>query len=140
MPAENSVGLPLPSVYAFMPLLKLFQDHRSGALIMIGPGHHLPIPEFPATAILSFYAQFGSGHGSYLPQLELRDLEGQPVWTWTAPGPFHFGDPVFPHEVNFFDLPLLVPKQGRYAVALKLNGTDVAERSMWFGPKEAFLP
>ncbi len=90
-------------------------------------------------AVLSVYAALAGGHGSYLPRLELRDMDGQAVWEWNAPSPFAYGEPLFPHELNLFDLPIAIPKLGRYLLALQLNGQDVAERSLWFGPREAFM-
>jgi hypothetical protein len=129
---------PLPVVQSFITCNEVFRGQRSGTTLLHGPVAHLPIAHFPATVRLSVFAEFTGGHGSYKPSLSLRDGSGQTVWGWPAAEPFKHSKPLMPHEVVFNDLSIAVPRPGRYTLVLLLNDEQAAERSMWFGPAEAF--
>jgi hypothetical protein len=129
---------PLPLVQAFIACHDIFHDQRRGTTILIGPTSHVPVPQFPANIRLSFFADFSGGHGSYQPRLVLRDAADDETWNWSAPQPFEQRNPLLPHQVTFHDVVMAVPRLGRYVLALQLNGEEVAQRGMWFGPAEAF--
>jgi len=54
--------------------------------------------------------------------------------------PLDSSDPLYALEHTFFDAVLAVPRRGRYSLALLLDGEEVAQRGLWFGPREAFEP
>jgi hypothetical protein len=95
------------------------------------------VAQFPTHVRLAVYAEFTGGHGSYKPQLCLRDVAGEVVWGWSAIDPFAHNDPLLPSEVAFNDLMVAVPRAGRYSLALLLNGEEAAQRTLWFGPVQA---
>ena len=132
--------IPLPVAQSFITCHEVFRGQRSGMALLVGPAAHVPVPHFPAQVRLAAYAEFTGGHGSYQPELCLRDPEGETVWGWTAAAPFAHRDPLLPSEVAFNDLTLAVPRPGRYRLVLLLNGEEAAHRTLWFGPAEAFRP
>jgi hypothetical protein len=129
---------PLPVVQSFLTCHEIFRGQRSGAWLLLSPTAHAAVRRFPTHVQLAIHAEFTGGHGSYQPQLCLRDAAGEVVWGWNAPLPFEHSDPLLPTQVVFNDLKLAVPRAGRYSLALLLNGEEVAQRTMWFGPVEAF--
>jgi hypothetical protein len=129
---------PLPVAQSFVTCHEIFRGQRSGTPLLVGPTAHVPLAQFPAHVRLGVYAEFTGGHGSYMPRLCLRDGTGEVVWGWTAADPFTHNDPLLPSEVAFNDLTLAVPRPGRYTLVLLLNGEEAAQRTMWFGPGEAF--
>jgi hypothetical protein len=125
---------PLPLVQAFLACHDIFIDGRTGVHILVGPTSHVPATQFPTFVRLSFVVETVGGHGAYLPRLTLTDDTDEAVWGWTAPEPFESPDPLFPHLVTFHNLAVAVPRPGRYALTLLLNGQETARRGMWFGP------
>ncbi len=129
---------PLPLAQSFLTCQEVFRGQRSHGSLLLGPTAHVPLPQFPAVVQLAVYAEFTGGHASYQPEICLRDASGEEVWRWTARDPFEHRDPLLPSEVVFNDLRVAVPRAGRYTLVLLLNGEEAAQRTMWFGPREAF--
>lgn len=128
---------PLPLVHAFLACREIFQDRHTGAHIVVGPTSHVPAALFPTHVRLSFLVEVSGGHGTYLPRLALAGDADEEVWGWTAPDPFAIPNPLIPHLVTFLNLPVAVPRPGRYALVLLLNGQEAARRGLWFGPPPA---
>jgi hypothetical protein len=131
---------PLPTPLAFVVCHEIYQDQRTGSVILIGPTSHVPIGHFPAHVRLSLWAEFTDGHGRYQPRICLLDDSDELVWGWNAPEPLEQSNPLLPHQVMFFDLMVAVPRPSRYRLVLQFNGEELAQRSMWFGPAKAFQP
>jgi hypothetical protein len=129
---------PMPLTLAFVACQEIYRDSRTGVSILIGPTSHVPLVQFPAYVRLSGWAEFTGGHGGYQPRLCLLDDADEVVWGWSAPEPFECPNPLLPHQVTFHDLMLAVPKLGKYRLVLQLNGEEIAQRGMWFGPSQAF--
>jgi hypothetical protein len=125
-------------VQLFVACNEIFHDQRTGQAILVGPISHLALTQFPTHVRLSFFAELIGGHGHYQPRLVLRDDADEVVWGWSSVNPIHYPNPLFPHQVTFFDLKMAVPHLGRYSLAFLLNGEEVAQRGRWFGPPEAF--
>lgn len=128
---------PLPVAQTFLTCQEILSSKRRGAALLLGPTCKVPVPRFPAHVPLAIYAEFAGGHGSYTPRLCLRDGAAEEVWGWTAAAPFEHNDPLRPKEVTINELPLAVPRPGRYTLVLLLNGEEVAQRTLWFGTEQA---
>lgn len=129
---------PLPLSVSFVACQQIYSDQRTGVPILIGPTSHVPVQKFPAHVRLSVWAEFTGGHGRYQPRLCLLDTAEEVVWGWNAPEPLEHNDPLLPHQVTFYDLMIGVPQLGRYRLVLLFNGEELAQRTMWFGPSQAF--
>lgn len=129
---------PLPLAVAFVACHEIYSDRRTGVSILVGPTSHVPLKQFPAHVRLSVWAEFTGGHGRYQPRLCLLDTADEVVWGWNPPEPLEHPNPLLPHQVTFHDLMLAVPRLGRYRLVLLLNGEEMAQRAMWFGPAQAF--
>jgi hypothetical protein len=129
--------LPLPQVSAFLVCNQILHDSRTKQHVLIGPVHHVPVKEFPARLRVSVYLQLRGGHGRYVLDLHLRDLEGDSHWHW-RPSDLEADDPLFPHKVIFHDLVLDVPQAGRYELVVSASEQEVASQSLWIGPREVF--
>lgn len=129
---------PLPLVQSFLTCEEIFSSQKHGRNLLLGPLTHVPVSQFPAHVQLSIYADFTGGHGSYQLQLSLYDSADEITWSWTPPGLFKHSNPLLPSQAYFNDLILDVPQPGRYCLILFLNGEQAAQRTMWFGPEEAF--
>lgn len=129
---------PLPVVQSFLTCQEIFSNPKGGRTLLLGPLTHVPVTQFPAHVQLSIYADFTGGHGSYQPQLSLYDEAEEAAWSWTPPGLFKHSNPLLPCHAYFNDLILDVPQPGRYRLVLFLNDEQAAQRTLWFGPQEAF--
>jgi hypothetical protein len=137
MPEPIPRKLPLPRVQLFVACNEIFHDQRTGQAILVGPFNHVPLKQFPAHVRLSFFAELLGVHGHYQPRLVLRDDADEVVSGWSGANPIDYDNPLFPHQVTFFDLKMAVPRVGRHSLAYLLNGEEVAQRGLWFGPAEA---
>ena len=124
---------PLPVAQSFLTCYEILFSERRGKSVLMEPTAHVPMDEFPAQVQLAVFAEFTGGHGRYMPQMCLRDAQGQAVWNWIANDPFNHIDPLLPSEVTFNKLMIFVPHADRYTLVLMLNGEEVAQRTMWFG-------
>jgi len=129
--------LPCPQVTAFLVCSDIFEDARTQRFALINPAHHFPVLQFPTKLRISVYLQVTGGHGRYVLDLNLRDLEGDSHWHW-RPGDLEVDDPLFPHTVALHGLLLDVPQPGRYELEVSANEQEVATRSLWIGPREHF--
>lgn len=129
---------PLPLAVAIVVCREIYRDERTKIAILVGPTSHVQLHRFPAQVRLSVWVEFTGGHGGYQPRLCLLDAEEEEVWGWSVPETLVQNDPLMPSQATFHDLMLTVPRLGRYRLVLLFNGNELAQRSLWFGPTEAF--
>jgi hypothetical protein len=130
--------LPPPQAQAFVVCREIRQDDQTGEFILVGPVGHVPIPQFPASIRVSVYAHLTGGHGDYVIELQLRDAEGDAVWTWEARDPFPHPDPLVPAQLAFQAVNIEVPQAGRYDLVLLAGGDDIASQPLLIGPAAVF--
>jgi hypothetical protein len=130
--------LPLPVVQAMVVCREIFLDSRTGQFILVGPTSHVPITQFPAQVGLSLYLHMTGGHGAYALEICLRDADDEPVWACRPAEPFEHREPLLPHQVTFHDLPIEVPRPGRYSLVMVADDREFARQDLWFGAGEAF--
>lgn len=140
MQESQTCKLPLPVAQAFVICNEIYQDQRTGRLVLIAPIDHVPVPQFPARVRVSIYAHFTGGHGRYQLELCLHDEDDEIVWRWGPPQPLAHPNPLLLHRVTFNDLLFDVRRAGKYRVALRANGVEFAETTLWLGTFEALRP
>jgi hypothetical protein len=121
---------PMPVVVSFVMCREMFQDQAADRLLLLDPGTDVIVPHFPYVVRRGFYLEFTSGHGDYRPRLELRDLQDNTVWSWSAPGTFAARGPLELGTVIFKNNDLCVPYPGRFEIVLLLDNVEVARRPL----------
>jgi hypothetical protein len=124
---------PVPVVKTFLLCRELFQDVLTKEYFLIGPTSDIRAPELPWVAHAGVYIELTSGHGSYRPSLQLRDLSDRIVWHQTFEQPFPAQDPLRVTALAFFRVGLCVPALGRYDLVFLLNDQEVARRPVMVG-------
>lgn len=138
MSASSTSAKPLPQIITFLTSQAILGHSHTHTTLVLNPINHWPIHDFPYPLAVSLMVELTGGRDVYHPELVLYDSEDNPVWSDRYP-PFEAESPLLPHRQVFQDIPLVIPAPGRYRLAYLLNGVEVMQRSLWFGPKELFL-
>jgi hypothetical protein len=134
MPDAVAPKTPLPNLVSFLPCHEIFHDSHKDTPIAIGPINRGFMRQFPGHIKLSFLFEFTGCHGRYWPQLQLKDEQDQVVWGWTSPQPFEQNNPLVTHQHTVLDLPVAVPRSGRYFFVLLMNEQIMTQRAIWITP------
>ena len=130
--------LPAPQAQAFVVCRQITTDPQTGEFILAGPISWVPVEEFPATVRVSVYVHLTGGHGTYVLELQLRDADGDVVWSWRPRDPYPHPDPLTPAQLAFQAVTIEVPQAGRYDMVLVAGGDEIARQPLLIGPAEAF--
>jgi hypothetical protein len=87
---------PIPLVQAFLACSDIFEDARSGRLLLVAPFSAVKFRRFPAELRLSLYIRLIGGHGAYALAVQVQDPEDQVVWDGPLPQPVSCADPCGP--------------------------------------------
>jgi hypothetical protein len=117
---------PLPMAQGFVLCQRIYEDRRTGEVLLAGPFNAISLTFFPAGFRFALTFFLNNGHGAYQLALQLRDAEGSTVWAGQWPHPVHCEDPLSPHREVLPDVVATFPEPGRYDLVLVANGEDVA--------------
>lgn len=115
----------LPLAQSFVLCRDIFENARNGEFILVGPLKRLHLPAIPFQVVFSIYAHLTNGHGKYQVGLELRNPEGERIWSWIAPKPLDMTNPLHPHEFTLYDAVMEFHEVGRHEMVLLINDQDV---------------
>jgi hypothetical protein len=121
---------PHPLAQAFVLCRMIYEDRRTGEILLVGPFSGIELNFFPAGYRFALYSQLSSGHGSYRLGLQLRDAELEVRWSWQWPEPQHIEDPLEPFRVILHDLIVPFPHPGRFFLTLLAHGEDLAQHTI----------
>ena len=119
---------PVPVVKAFLLCREMFQDVLTKEYVLVGPTSDVRAPQFPWVAHVGVYVELTSGHGSYRPTLQLRDVTDRVVWTQTFEQPFLAQNPLRVAALAFFHVGMCIPALGRYDLVFLVNDQEIARR------------
>jgi len=108
----------------------LFVDPARQDYTIVWPVHQVFSSRYPLTEDFSVFARWTNAHGSYAVELQLRNLEGDVLWSWKLEAPFEAHDPLQIWMIPLHHLPMQIPGFGKYEVALLANGTEVASDTL----------
>jgi hypothetical protein len=119
---------PLPPVVkSFLACRELLEDVR-GEHILIGPLKEILQPHFPCAVQMSFFAQLCDMNGTYMPSLQIRDMDDRVICNDPLAGnPAEINDPLKLVSFAFRQIPVFLPGPGRYEAVLLMND-EVAAR------------
>jgi hypothetical protein len=122
---------PTPVARSFLVCRDLAQDAFTRDYILIRPVIDLLVPQIPCMAQLHVYLQMTSGHGSYLPSLQLLDMNEQVLWSQSYTSPFQAQDPLRIVCVAIHNIGLSFSRPGRYDLMFLANEEEVARHPLW---------
>lgn len=121
---------PVPVVKTLLVCRELFVDNSSKEVILVGPLLDLHVPQIPTVVHVSVFFELTSGHGDYVPTLQLRDLDEQVVWYHTYDQPFPAQDPLRIITVQVTRIGVCIPRYGKYDWVLLVNKQEIGRRPL----------
>ncbi len=120
-----------PICKSFLVCRQIFQDEVTGEYILLGPTNQIVAAHYPVTADLSVFMHWTSAHGVYRVEMQLRDLEGNVVWTHRLGELYEASDPLKPTLIKLLHLDLVYPRPGKYDIVMLANDEEVVRDVFW---------
>lgn len=126
-----SARLPQPVVKAFLVCDQIIQDAQSGKKSLIGVFHELRAERFPAVhPQLWIYGNLTDGHGRYVLEIRLVDVEQGTVLSRGEPPPLDIAGPLQVTEISAQLRNITLPRPGLYEFHLLSNGQVLATKAI----------
>lgn len=127
-----SAAPPKPICRTFLVCRELYQDNQTGEVIIVGPATEATAAHYPSNFTLNLFAHITSMRGTYLPALQLRDLDGRVVWGQSMGAPAEVHDALAVFRFLFRPVLLTVPRPGVFEIVLLLNDEEIVTLPMNF--------
>lgn len=122
---------PQPAIQAMVVCREIWDVKSTNETVLVGPCSRVRHREFPSVIPLSLYAHLTDARGRYEISLQLRDSDGDVVWS-TPHGPsLEERDPLLPHRLVLHRVPIEFPGEGRFDLELLANGIVLGQHAIW---------
>jgi hypothetical protein len=121
---------PLPLAQGFVPCQRIYEDRRTGEVLLAGPFNAILLESFPGGFRFSLTFFLVNGHGSYELDLELRGADGGTTWKGNWGRVVNCPDPLTQHREIVHDVVVVFPEPGQYDLVLLANGEDLTHYSL----------